>query len=366
MGFNCGIVGLPNVGKSTIFNALTSAAAAAENFPFCTIEPNTGIVPLRDPRLDRMAAISESAKVTPTTMEFVDIAGLVKGASQGEGLGNQFLAHIRAVDAIVQVVRCFDDPDVVHVHGVINPVEDADVVNLELLFADLETVERRAEKVEKLARVGKKESVVEAELLGRYREALRDNRPARSVAVTAEEQSIVQSWQLLTNKPMLYVANVGEKALKMLPTHRSYQQFVVFAKTTGAVVVPICGAIESEIAQLAPSDRAVFLADVGLEASGLDRLAHAGHRLLHLIAFFTTGPKETRAWTVREGTTAPEAAGKIHSDLERGFIRAETYQCDELFVHGSEAALRAKGLIRQEGKAYIVCDGDVMFFKFHV
>ncbi len=366
MGFNCGIVGLPNVGKSTIFNALTGAQAASANYPFCTIDPNTGVVPLRDPRLSRLAALAKSEKTVPTFMEFVDIAGLVKGASQGEGLGNQFLAHIRSVDAIAHVVRCFENPDVVHVHGKVDPVEDAKVINMELLLADLDALEKRLDKSQKLLRVGKKETEVEHALLTRFVEALRSGQSARSVEVTPEERPIVQQWQLLTAKPMMYVANLDEQHVHHPEATPAYQALVAFAASEGAEVIPICGAIEAEIAQLDETDRAAFLADLGLSESGLDRMAHTGHRLLNLCSFFTTGPKETRAWTICAGMTAPQAAGKIHSDLERGFIKAEIYHCEDLFTHGSEVVLRSKGLIRQEGKEYIMKDGDVAFFRFNV
>lgn len=364
MSLNCGIVGLPNVGKSTIFNALTAAGAAAANYPFCTIEPNTGIVPLRDPRLDRIAEIFKPQSILPTAVEFVDIAGLVKDASKGEGLGNQFLGHIREVDATVQVVRCFEDADVVHVHGKVDPVYDAEVINAELLLADLDVAEKRLERIAKSSRVGNKEAAAEGAFLETLIAALRTGTPARRVAVPREAEGVMRELRLLTAKPMLYVANVSEAGVKTPPP--SVAALEAFAKKEGSVVVAICGAIESEIAQLDADDRKAFLADLGLAESGLDRLAHAVYRLLGLNTYFTAGEKEVRAWTVRQGATAPQAAGVIHSDFERGFIRADVYHYDDLVQYGSESAVRAKGLIRSEGKEYVVRDGDVMFFKFNV
>lgn len=364
MALNCGIVGLPNVGKSTIFNALTAAQAAAANYPFCTIEPNTGIVPLRDPRLDRIAAIFQPKSVVPTAVEFVDIAGLVKDASKGEGLGNQFLGHIREVDAIVQVVRCFDDPDVVHVHGKVDPVYDAEVINAELLLADLDVVDKRLERLRKTTRVGNKEGAAEMPYCEALAAALGSGKPARAVPVPRELVPVARDLRLLTAKPMLYVANVSEQALRAPPP--AVAALAVVARQEGTEAVMICGAIESEIAQLEAADRATFLADLGLKESGLDRLAHAAYRLLGRITFFTAGEKEVRAWTVTQGAVAPEAAGAIHSDFERGFIRADVYHYDDLVRLGNEPAVRAKGLIRSEGKEYVVRDGDVMFFKFNV
>ncbi|MBI4366002.1 MAG: redox-regulated ATPase YchF [Deltaproteobacteria bacterium] len=364
MTLNCGIVGLPNVGKSTIFNALTSAKAAAANYPFCTIEPNTGVVPVRDPRLEAIAAIFRPERIVPTTVEFVDIAGLVKDASKGAGLGNQFLGHIREVDAIVQVVRCFADPDVVHVHGKIDPLYDVEVINAELLLADLEAVEKRLERVGKAARLGQKEGAAEAAYLETLRQAIAAGTPARRVPTPDDMRPILKDLRLLTAKPALYVANVSEDGLRIVPPEAAALE--ALAAREGSQVVRICGAIEAEIAELEPADRAAFLTELGQTASGLDRLTHAAYQLLHFATFFTAGPKEARAWTIRHGTSAPEAAGAIHSDFERGFIRAEVYHYDDLIACGSEAGVRAKGLLRSEGKEYVVRDGDIIFFRFNV
>ncbi|MHB8890107.1 MAG: redox-regulated ATPase YchF [Acidobacteriaceae bacterium] len=365
MPLNCGIVGLPNVGKSTIFNALTSAKAMAANYPFCTIDPNVGVVTVPDERLDKITQFVKPNRTVPTTMEFVDIAGLVAGASKGEGLGNQFLGHIRSTDAVIHVVRCFEDPNVVHVAGGVNPLSDMDVINTELLLADLESAEKRYAKTEKIARMSNDPKVkAEASALVKLLEALGAGRPARTVELTEDEQAAAYELHLITAKPMLYVANVDEAGLK------GGNEWVTAvekrAAEEGSQVVPICGALEAEIALLEPAERDEFLADMGLKEPGLNRLIHAAYRLLDLITYFTAGVQEVRAWTIRRGTKAPGAAGVIHSDFERGFIRAEAYHCDDLFALGSEQAVKEKGLYRSEGKEYVVRDGDILFFKFNV
>ena len=364
MGFNCGIVGLPNVGKSTIFNALTSAGAQAANYPFCTIDPNLGVVQVPDERLVKLAEIVHPERVLPTTMEFLDIAGLVKGASQGEGLGNQFLGHIRGVDAIAHVVRCFEDPDVVHVHGVVNPKNDIEVINTELILADLDTVDKKLARLEKAAKSGNKEAQEEQGVALTVREALNSCKPARTVKVDAEKEKYFKGLQLLTAKPVLYVSNVDEAGLN---EENSYVKEVrEIAASEGAKVVVICGDVESEIAELPADERAEYLKGMGVKESGLDRMIKAGYELLGLSTYFTAGVKEVRAWTIPRGAKAPQAAGVIHSDFEKGFIRAEVIAYDDFIRCGGEQGAKEKGLLRVEGKEYVVKDGDVLHFRFNV
>ena len=366
MGFRCGIVGLPNVGKSTLFNALTETAAAqAANYPFCTIEPNVGNVAVPDERLQKLAAIAKSAKVIETQLGFVDIAGLVRGASKGEGLGNQFLGNIREVDAIVHVLRCFENGDVTHVEGKVDPVADAETVETELMLADLESLEKRVPNLLKKGQSGDKEAKVAATILSQALELLRAGKPARLTQPRdAEEARHFAQAQLLTAKPVLYVCNVGESEAAEGNEHSAR----VFAKAAaeGAEAVVVSAAIEAEIATMPPEERGEFLGELGLTETGLARVIRAGYKLLHLLTFFTVGPKEARAWTVEVGAKAPQAAGQIHSDFERGFIRAETIAYDDYVACGGEAGARDAGKLRQEGKEYVVQDGDVMLFRFNV
>ena len=362
-----GVVGLPNVGKSTLFNAITKAGAQAENYPFCTIEPNTGMVLVPDERLQVLAKMYHPKKVTPATIEFVDIAGLVKGASHGEGLGNKFLSHIREVDAIVHVVRCFENENIIHVDGNVNPTRDIETINLELIFADMETVLRRKEKAQKNFRGGDKKSALEAELAERIYTHLEKGMPARTCPVNDEEKAILASWFLLTTKPVIYAANISEDDLGMPEEEIPYARDVrSIASCEQAEMIVISAAIEEEIAQMEADEKEEFLKDLGIGRSGLDRLITASYHLLGLISFLTAGEDECRAWTIVQGTKAPQAAGKIHTDFERGFIRAEIVPFDTLMEIGSMTACMEKGLIRSEGKDYIMKDGDIALFRFNV
>ena len=362
-----GVVGLPNVGKSTLFNAITKAGAQAANYPFCTIEPNTGMVLVPDSRLDVLADMYHPKKVTPTTIEFVDIAGLVKGASRGEGLSNKFLSHIREVDAIVHVVRCFVDENIIHVDGSINPARDIETINLELIFADMDTVKRRMEKATKNFRGGDKKAGVEVDLAERLYAHLESGKPARTFQVTDDEKEILDGWFLLTTKPVIYAANIAEDDLGKDPADiPCLADMEAMAKEEGAEVLVISAAIEEEIAQMEPEEKAEFIEELGIGQSGLDRLITACYRLLGLISFLTAGEDECRAWTIKNGTKAPQAAGKIHTDFEKGFIRAEIVPFDTLRELGSMAACKEKGLVRSEGKDYVMKDGDIVLFRFNV
>ena len=363
MGFKCGIVGLPNVGKSTLFNSLTRAEIAAENYPFCTIDPNVGVVEVPDPRLNDLAAIANPEKVISTTMEFVDIAGLVEGASKGEGLGNKFLAHIRETDAIAHVVRCFDNDDVVHVAGRLDPLSDIEIINTELALADLESVERAIERTEKRLKANEKEAQARMQVLEKLRACLDDGHRARNVELSSEEERSIRDLHLITTKPVMYVANVAEDGFEDNPYLQVVRQK---AESENAEVVPVCAEIEAEIAQLDELDRQDFLDDLGLEEAGLKQVIRAGYSLLELLTFFTVGKPEVRAWTVKIGSTAPQAAGRIHTDFERGFIRAEVTSFEQFVSLGGEQAAKEAGKLRLEGKSYVVSEGDIMHFRFNV
>ena len=361
-----GIIGLPNVGKSTLFNALTGAGAPSANYPFCTIDPNVGIVQVPDYRLDKLAEMYNPTLYTPATVEFVDIAGLVRGASKGEGLGNKFLSHIRDVDAVVHVLRCFEDSDIIHVDGSVDPLRDLETINMELIYSDIEQIEKRIDKTQKLLK-GDKTLQAQLDLLNRILETLNEGKTARQVEMTEDEKEMLGDLNLLTLKPIIYVANVSEdEAAEVSPDNEMYNSVKKVAEAEGAEVIPVCAGIEAEISELEPEEKKAFLEDMGIAESGLDKLIKASYSLLGYISYLTAGPKEVRAWTIVKGTKAPQAAGKIHSDFERGFIRAEVVSFDDLMECGSMNVAKEKGLVRSEGKDYVMRDGDIVLFRFNV